>query len=52
MTLTFDLSTWFLHATYRLSMMIISAKLFSNSMIPDGYELDTILEHTYTHVDR
>ena len=29
-TLMFDLVTWFLFATYRLVMMIICAKLFSN----------------------
>ena len=30
MTLTFDLVTWFLFATYRLVKMIICAILFSN----------------------
>ena len=29
-TLTFDLATWFLIATYRPIMVIICAKLFSN----------------------
>ena len=27
-TLTFEQATWFLHATHRLHMMIIGAKLF------------------------
>ena len=32
-TLTFNLATWFLFATYPLMMKIICAKLFSNSTL-------------------
>ena len=34
-TLTFDLATWFLFATYSLAMMIICAKLFINPTMHD-----------------
>ena len=35
-TLTFDLVTWFLHATHHLVTMIISAKYFLNPTMHDG----------------
>ena len=62
-TLTFDLTTWFLFATHRLFIMIICAKLiFKSHHAGQTYRPDTILEHTieqtkthtniYTHTDR
>ena len=43
-------ATWFLFATHRLVMMIISAKLFFKShYVWLSYGPDTILEHTHTH---
>ena len=35
LTLTFDLATWFLHATHCLVVMIICAELFSNLKMHD-----------------
>ena len=40
-TLTFDLATWFLHATHRL-VMIISAKYFSN---PTNFQMKLWVGH-------
>ena len=53
MTLTFDLATWFLFVTHSLVMMIICAKLFSNSTMQDTFleqtnENTRTITHTHT----
>ena len=50
LSLTFELATWFLFVTYCLVMMIISAKLFSNTILYGLVMARTRFWNTHTQV--